>query len=93
MKSIISNVKECLICGDTRYLNKHHIYEGTANRKKSEEYGCWCYLCQRHHNGSSAGVHYNRVLERHLKQSCQIRWEQRYGTRDEFIKTFGRSYL
>lgn len=36
-KSIMSNIKECFICGSIQNLNKHHIFFGTANRKLSEE--------------------------------------------------------
>lgn len=93
MKSIISNEEECLVCGTTLGLHKHHVFYGTANRKQSERYGCWCYLCGRHHNLSNAGVHFNPELDSWLKQMCQKEWEERYGTREQFIETFGRSYL
>ena len=92
-KSIISNDRKCIVCDSTFNLHKHHIFEGTANRKKSEQDGCWCYLCSRHHNGSDAGVHYNKVFETDLKQKTQRLWEQKYGTREDFIKRYGRSYL
>lgn len=92
MESIISNVKECRVCGSIYNLHKHHIFEGTARRKISEKYGCWCYLCGKHHNLSSEGVHFNKTLDLHLKQLCQIRFQERYPDLD-FLKTFGRNYL
>ncbi len=93
MKSILSNERECYICGYTETLSRHHIYAGVSNRKQSEKYGCWVYLCARHHNMSDAGVHFNKALDTELKQTCQKEWEKRNGTREDFIRTFGRSYL
>ena len=91
--SIISNRKECLVCKITKNLHRHHVFYGTANRQKSEDYGCWVYLCFRHHNGSMAGVHSNRTFDNRLKQMCQRKWETLYGTREDFIKVFGRSWI
>lgn len=93
-KSIISNERKCLMCGVERGLHKHHIFFGTANRKKSEQDGCWCYLCQRHHNGSLAAVHANHNLDVYLKQLAQRKWQEVYNkTTDDFIKRYGRNYL
>lgn len=92
MKSLISNEPWCLICGDPR-VHKHHIFYGTANRKKSEQYGCWCYLCVRHHLDGRVGVHYNARLNLELRQRCQKEWEKVYGGRDEFREVFGHNYL
>lgn len=92
-KSLISDRRECLLCGATEALHKHHIFFGTANRKLSEAQGCWCYLCAFHHNMSKFGVHENRNLDIQLKQLCQKKWELEYGGREEFIKTYGKSYL
>lgn len=92
MRSIISNEWQCLVCGTTYNLHKHHIFEGTSNRKNSEKYGCWVYLCSRHHNGSNAGVHYCKPLDTKLKRKCQEVWESLFGDRAAFIKIFGRSW-
>lgn len=92
MKSIISNEKECIICHTTQNLHRHHIFGGTANRKKSEQDGCWCYLCIEHHTGSH-GVHQNRSLDVRLKQDCQRKWESLNGGREAFIKRYGKSWI
>lgn len=44
MKSIIQSRKECYITKSTTNLHKHHILEGTANRRISEEDGMWIWL-------------------------------------------------
>lgn len=92
-KSIIANELECLVCKTTRGLNRHHIFTGRANRTKSELYGCWVYLCSRHHNGSNQGVHYNSYFDTKLRQLCQEKWEEKYGDREEFIRIFGKSWI
>ena len=93
-ESIISNERQCVVCGDTRYLHKHHIFYGTANRKLSEKYGCWCYLCARHHNLSDHSVHADNLLDLKLKKECQEILERELAwTREEVSATFGRSWL
>ena len=92
-KSIMSNEYECFVCGDIYGLHKHHIFYGYANRKNSEKYGCWCYLCKRHHNMSRFGVHSDKELDTYLRKICQRKWEKIYGTREEFMQIFGRNYL
>jgi len=84
---------KCFVCGSTLDIHRHHIFSGTANRKRSEQFGCWCYLCARHHNMSDEGVHFNRELDLKLKRMAQQAWERNYGTREEFIATFGKSWL
>lgn len=91
-RSILSNEKECLVCGTTYNIHKHHIFYGRANRKLSEKWGCWCYLCARHHNLSTEGVHFNHPLDLKLKQHCQQVFEQDH-TRQEFRAIFGKSWL
>lgn len=93
MKSIISNEKECFVCMTTQGLHKHHIFSGTANRAQSEKYGCWVYLCGVHHNLGDYGVHSNRPFDVTLRKYCQEKWEVINGTRTDFIRTFGKSYL
>ena len=91
--SLISNEKKCVVCGIQGDLHRHHIFYGTANRRLSERDGCWCWLCPKHHNFSNEGVHYDKRLDMIIKKTCQRRWEEKYGDRDDFINRFGKSYL
>lgn len=94
MKSIIQSKKECYITGSNYNLHKHHIFEGTANRKLSEKYGLWIYLRADWHNLSNYGVHFNKELDIKLKKVAQKRWQKYYKkTKEDFIKIFGKSYL
>ena len=91
-KSIISNERKCYRCGTTYDLHKHHIYGG-GRRKQSEKYGCWCYLCGKHHNLSNAGVHFDKEFDLNLKRYCQSILMMLNGwTKERFVEVFGRSY-
>lgn len=90
MKSVVSNERKCWVCGRSEPLHKHHIYYGNANRRLSEKYGCWVWLCPEHHNMSKWGVHFNKSLDLELKELCQMKlgWSP-----EKMIKVFGRNYL
>ncbi len=91
-KSILSNEKRCYECGTTVNLHKHHIFFGIANRKWSEKYGCWVYLCAHHHNMSNDGVHSDKAFDLRLKEKCQAAFEKDH-SRAEFMQIFGKSWL
>ena len=80
---------ECYVC-KSPYTEVHHIYYGAKNRKRSDELGYVVHLCRKHH--SEVHEHPNHGLDLMLKKIGQEVFEKT-GTREEFIKTFGRSYL
>lgn len=92
MKSVIQFEKECYICGRTTNLHVHHLLHGTANRKLSDKYGYWVYLCVEHHVGNN-GVHQKSELDMKFKQLAQMHYEKHRGTRQDFINEFGKSWL
>lgn len=92
MKSLLSQKKECYICG-LPTVHKHHIFYGSANRRISEEQGCWVYLCPAHHNMSNRSVHFDKSLDNWLKETCQLAWESEIGSREEFMRLFGKNYV
>ena len=91
-KSIVSNEYKCLICGKPFGLHKHHVFYGTANRKMSEKYGCWVWLCPYHHNTSMNSIHANPGMDQKLKRETQMIFEQTH-SREEFMQIFGRSWI
>lgn len=92
MESVLQKVKECYVCRTTMNLHRHHIFYGTANRKQSEKYKLTVYLCQEHHTGNT-GVHFQKDLDMHLKKIAQEHFEAEIGSREDFRRIFGRSYL
>ena len=93
MKSILQTEKECFKCHTTQNLHKHHVFYGTANRKISEQDGCFVYLCQYHHTGGG-GVHSDREFDLNLKRECEKAWLVTYDkTENDFIQRYGKNYL
>ena len=85
-------LKKCYVCGSTHNPNIHEVYFGVAHRKLSIQYGCCVCLCSYHHNGSNAGVHFNRELDLMLKQEMQKAFEREYPEID-FRAVFRKNYL
>ena len=81
----------CMVCGSP-YVQVHHVFYGTANRKQADKYGLVVPLCQEHHTGQT-GVHFNKKFDLFLKKEGQRKFEQEYGNGKDFRTIFGRNYL
>ena len=104
MKSILQETKECYLCrieancsgycGELtdRGLDKHHIFFGTANRKKSEKHGLTVYLCHNRHHEGAEGPHMNKLVDLSLKGIAQQEFELTH-SREYFREEFGKSWL
>lgn len=91
-KSIIFyDMSCCCVCGNP-YAEEHHVFEGTANRRISEKYHLTIPLCAEHHRGTK-GIHSNKEMALHFKRKAQAIYEAQIGTREQFIKEFGKNYL
>lgn len=92
MRSIIQyDGTMCFLCRIAVATDTHHIYGG-PNRSRSEEDGEVVRLCRPCHNAVHAGKH-SGELQKKLHQLGQVKWEMVYGTREEFLKRYGRNYL
>lgn len=89
--AIIRDMTRCIVCGSP-YIQVHHVY-GASNRKISDRYGYIVPLCMSHHTAGPSSVHFNRDFDLRLKKLAQKHFEAQNGTRDEFIRIFGRNYL
>ena len=93
------NMNRCIFTGyedpvGTPYprIERHHVFGG-YNRSRSEEYGYIApLLAELHPNGAKAPKEWQEIDE-HLKKACQQHYEENHGTREDFIREFGRSYL
>lgn len=92
MRSILQDKSDgCLICGSP-YVEEHHVFYGTADRKLSEQYGLKVYLCHKHHRDSRAGVHFDPSFDKFLKRLAQEKFEETH-SHEEFMRLFMRDYL
>ena len=92
-KSIMVDDKEhCVFCFSSN-IEEHHVFFGTANRDKAEKYGLTIPLCTKHHTGSGDSPHKNRIIDLALKCWGQTVYENKIGTREDFRREFGKSYL
>ena len=73
-------------------VERHHIFGG-ANKKKSEMYGFIMPLRpDLHPNGVFAGRD-AKEIDTKLKQMAQEYFEEHIGSREMFMREFGRNYL
>jgi hypothetical protein len=92
-KSIISEEKQCYMCGSTQWIEVHHIFGG-AFRNKSEQYGLKVPLCHYCHNEPPNGVHHNKQNRLALQSKAQEIAMEYYGWDiDEFRAIFGKNYI
>ena len=86
-------MKTCAECEIqmTYGIEKHHAF-GAANRKISEKYKMVEDFCPSCHRGNN-GIHFNKEMMLRYKQKHQRIFEETIGTRDDFIRIFGRNYL
>lgn len=83
-----TNTERCFLCGSTYNLTWHEIYAG-RNRQTSMKYGFCLRLCLNCHENRQDNSQFNEFWHR----KGQLYWESEIGTREAFIKEFGRNYL
>lgn len=90
--SVLTNdMEHCLITGDSN-VAIHHVFNG-ANRNLSEKYGFLVPLRPDWHNMTSYSVHMDQKFDESLKRKAQWYYEENYGSREDFRREFGKSYL
>lgn len=84
----------CWVAGCKEWQREqHHVFFGTGQKKISDKYGFYAYLCPNHHRGQPDGVHGgNKELNLTLKRHCQREFEKEY-LHSDFMKEIGRNYL
>lgn len=95
MDSIITEYRSnCIFCGRPT-TEEHHLIFGTSRRKLSEEDGLKVPCCRECHTAGkiSGKIHGNPMAEKMSKMMGQLAYEARIGTREDFRKRYGVSYL
>lgn len=90
-RNILQNEKECYLCPRRYSLERHHVISGVANRKLSEKYGLWVWLCHDHHTGNR-GAQYEKDLNMLLKREAQKAFEDLHG-HQAWMEIFRKNYL
>lgn len=80
--------------------HRHHIFEGTSDRKLSDEDGLWVPLTREHHEGNLS-VHHNKEIRNMMHIIGQLAWEKHcvasgsteVEARELFRKRYKKSYL
>ena len=86
------DMNSCIFTGSP-YVERHHIFGG-FNRKNSEKYRFVVPLrYDLHPNGARADPRYAKQINEYLKKMAQRYFEEHNGSREDFIRIFGRSYL
>ena len=82
----------CVITGSRKPefdIHLHHIF-GASNKANSEKYHFMLPLRADWHDMADYGIHFNKELDLKYKRKCQEYWLSHYGTKEEFIETFGQ---
>lgn len=82
----------CWLCDKQKPTEEHHIYGGPC-RKASEEYGLKVHLCLECHRTGPRAAHACKDTADILHRAGQRAFEEKAGSRSEFIRVFGRNYL
>lgn len=88
------DLDHCMYTGSP-IVERHHCFYnmGGGMKKLCEKYGFIAPLRpDLHPNGVNAGKDAKDV-DTDLKKRCQTYYEEHYGTRDDFRREFGKSYL
>lgn len=90
------------IIDGTPNVHRHHIFEGTSDRKLSDEDGLWVPLSREHHEGNMS-VHKNKEIRVLMHIIGQLAWEKHYiachvgvsetDAREAFRKRYRKSCL
>lgn len=94
-KSIVTEYETiCFFCGEPAEC-EHHLLFGNGVRPLAEEDGLKVPSCNRCHNLGKMGerVHENPIAEKLSKKLGQAIYESKIGTREEFRRRYGKSYL
>lgn len=90
-KSIVGWRLECYKCERTNVrLERHHIFNGNPNRRLSEKYGAWVYLCPECHREVHANIDARLALKAEAQKAVM---EAEGWTVEDFRSVFGKNYL
>jgi len=81
------DLNTCYLCGYPKQ-ELHEIFAG-SNRKNSMKYGFVLPLCHKCHSEIQNNANFNHFWYK----KCQLYWEEKISTREEFLRVFRKSWL
>lgn len=91
-ESIIQSEKRCFVTGAVDCLDCHHCLMG-SKRKKADELGLTVWLRHDVHMALHDRQRPFHTLCEDLKRVAQKAYEEKIGSRADFVRDFGRNYL
>lgn len=94
-KGIVTEYKDiCFFCGAAAEC-EHHLLFGSGTRQLAEKDGLKVPSCNKCHNMGQINerIHENPMAEKLSKMLGQAIYESRIGTREDFRRRYGKSYL
>lgn len=94
-KSILTDYDGiCAFCGAPAEC-EHHLIFGNGKRALAEEDGLKLPSCNNCHNMASIleRIHDNPMAEKLSKMLGQMAYESKIGSREDFMRRYGKSYL
>lgn len=94
-KGIVTEYKDiCFFCGAPAEC-EHHLLFGSGTRQLADKDGLKVPSCNKCHNMGQINerIHENPMAEKLSKMLGQAIYEGRIGTREEFRRRYGKSYL
>jgi len=94
-KGIVTEYKDiCFFCGAPAEC-EHHLLFGSGTRQLADKDGLKVPSCNKCHNMGQINerIHENPMAEKLSKMLGQAIYECKIGTREEFRRRYGKSYL
>lgn len=94
-KGIVTEYKDiCFFCGAPAEC-EHHLLFGSGTRQLADKDGLKVPSCNKCHNMGRINerIHENPMAEKLSKMLGQAIYECKIGTREEFRRRYGKSYL
>ena len=84
------NEQSCFLCGCSYWLERHHTWHGTSNRRLADEDGLTVKLCHSCHSN----LHDMGIKDRYLMQIAEKAYLDHYNaTIEDFIGRYGKNVL
>lgn len=92
---LTDDLQHCYVSGNTNIAIHHVFYGQNGNRLRCERYGFLVPLRPDLHNMNKNSLHDNpnKGLDIELKKKAQTYYETHNGSRKDFIREFGKSWL